>query len=408
MDAKTSTSVLKKYEVLLMVGGLLVLSLLFYDIRDALTPIVLFALFVLFIAPLRQYPMIRYSMLVVGVAFVIWFVGDARDILTPFALSLILAYLFDPVIDWCERHRIPRWLSVLTIVLLVLAILVVLMFVLVPQVIEELGDLVRLSVTYSKEFSKWVESEGIVFLEKYVQIDENKISDFALNKLPSRIQQIFQTFFKSAISVTTAVSTAMGQLLNLVLVPFLFFYLLRDFDSIKRWIRDLMSKRQSQWVTDYFHRVDAVLSGFFRGQLIVCLIVGTVTTLGLWIFGIRYALILGIMAGLLNIIPYVGLAITLFFGILVGLFSPSPMLSVIKIVAVIEAVQILEGSFLSPRIVGDRVGLHPVWVIFAILFFSHFWGVLGIVIAVPTAAVIRMLISDALTLYRQRLDKATQ
>jgi predicted PurR-regulated permease PerM len=406
MDAKTSA--LKKYEVLLAVGGLLVLSLLLYDIRDALTPIVLLALFMLFVAPLRQYPMIRYTMLVVGVAFMIWFVGDARDILTPFALSLILAYLFDPVIDWCERHRIPRWLSVLMIVLLVLAILVVLMFVLVPQVIEELGDLVRLSVKYSKEFSKWVESEGIVFLQKYVQIDQNKISDFALNKLPSRIQQIFQTFFKSAVSVTTAVSTAMGQLLNLVLVPFLFFYLLRDFDSIKRWIRELMPKRRSQWASDFFHRVDAVLSGFFRGQLIVCLIVGTLTTLGLWIFGIRYALILGIMAGLLNIVPYVGLAITLFFGILVGLFSPSPLLSVIKIVAVIEGIQILEGSFLSPRIVGDRVGLHPAWVIFAILIFSHVWGLLGIVVAVPTAAVIRMLLSDALTLYRQRLDKATE
>lgn len=109
------------------------------------------------------------------------------------------------------------------------------------------------------------------------------------------------------------------------------------------------------------------------------------------------------MAGILNLIPYIGLAITLVFGLLVGVFSPSPLLTCLKIVAVIETVQILEGSLLSPRIVGERVGLHPAWVMFAILIFAQFWGFIGLLVAVPLAATIRIFVSAWLSAYRKRI-----
>ena len=154
------------------------------------------------------------------------------------------------------------------------------------------------------------------------------------------------------------------------------------------------------WLSaENINNVDEILSGYIRGQLMVCLAVAVLTGTALSILGIPYALILGIVAGVLNLVPYIGLAITLGIGLLVGIFSPSPLITCIKIVVVIEAVQILEGAVLSPRIVGEKVGLHPVWVMLSILVFSHFWGFVGLLVAVPFAAVIKLFISMLIDKY---------
>ena len=394
----------QKLEPLLVGGALLLLALLLYNLREALTPPVLIFLIVMLLAPLRD---LRAAALILGLgiaAFAFWFVQVTRHILTPFIISITLAYLFDPLVEAMQRRRFPRWLSVLLIEIFVLIALTLLLILLVPQIIREFRDLVAISVDYSNRVADWFEGDGVEMLSR-INIDSDRVQEFLLNELPGRLQTIVQTFFKSAVNITNAISAAIGQMLNFILVPFLFFYLLMDFNKIKTWTRSLLADRG---IARSLIQVDRVISGFFRGQLIVCLIVATMTSLGLWIMGIRYSLLLGLMAGALNIIPYIGLLITLLFGLIVGLFSPSPFLTCIKIVAVIEIVQVLEGSLLSPKIVGDRVGLHPVWVIFAILIFSHFFGLVGLFVAVPTAAVVRIFISDRLNLYRAKRVETQQ
>jgi len=195
------------------------------------------------------------------------------------------------------------------------------------------------------------------------------------------------------------VSAAFGQLLNLVLVPFLFFYILKDIDRIKSALRRLLVTRDGWLSLENIGRIDNILSGYIRGQLMVCLVVAVLTGTALSVLGIPYALILGLVAGVLNLVPYIGLAITLVLGLLVGIFSPSPLITCIKIVVVIEAVQILEGAVLSPRIVGEKVGLHPVWVMLSILIFSHFWGFVGLLIAVPFAAIIKLFVTMLIDKY---------
>ncbi|MBD3377414.1 AI-2E family transporter [candidate division KSB1 bacterium] len=390
-----------KADLLLIIGATFALGLLFLSIRSSLTPILTFTVVMMFLWPLRTFRYVQVVMGITGFVFLIWLVAETRDILLPFAISFALAYLFDPVVDWMEKFKIPRWTSVLLIVFVVLALLTLLLIFLVPRLVEEMSDLVNTSLTYSKKFTTWLESEGIALLTRYLNLDTEKLYDFALKELPNRVQQLFQALFKGTVSVTSGISTALGQLLNLVLIPFLFFYILKDFNKITCWIKSNLPRESGWKLSERLDQIHMIINGFFRGQLMVCFIVGVLTILGLSLFNIKYAVLLGIMAGVLNIIPYVGLAITLTFGIIVGLFSPSPLLSVIKIIAVIEAIQILEGSFLSPRIVGDKVGLHPAWVIFAILIFSHFWGLFGLIIAVPTAASLKIFISAALENYRQ-------
>jgi len=398
----TTDGRLERYDVLLIVGATVLLITLLYSLREVLSPPVVSLLVILFLLPLRSHRIKSFLVFLTVTVFMLWFISHASAILMPFILSLVLAYLFDPVVDKLMRLRIPRTFAVIIIVLFVVSLLALGLIFLIPQIIRELRELIDLSKVYSNKLADWVQNYGLAFLEQFFS-DTEKFEEIALKELPIRLQQIFQAFFKGALNLTSAVSAALGQLLNFILVPFLFFYLLKDFNRIKSWVKDLLPLDQGWVFEKYIKKIDTILSGYFRGQLIVCLVVAMITTLGLLIFGIKYSLLLGIMAGVLNIIPYIGLAITLVFGLLVGIFSPSPLLTCVKIVAVIETVQILEGSLLSPRIVGGRVGLHPAWVMFAVLIFAHFWGFLGLLIAVPLAATIRIFVSVWLSAYRKRI-----
>ena len=385
----------QKFEYVLIFGALLLFSLFIFFLKETLTPLLLFFSVIFLLYPLRKYPFVKHFMLVVFLVFLIWFLKDASQIITPFIISFALAYLFDPLVAKLETWKIKRWISVLAIVLFVLAILVVLSIVLVPIIVNELTDLIKMSISYSNNAADWLGLKSGELLT-LVKIDNNKIQEFLITELPSKIQSLLETVFKGALNITSALSTAIGQLLNLVLIPFLFFYLLKDFDKIKKWFTNLLRSDNKYNFKSYADKIDEIISGFFRGQLTVCLIVAILTGLGLAVFNVKYALIIGITAGVLNIIPYVGLFITLVFSILITLFSPDPVLSVIKVVVIIEIVQILEGSFLSPKIVGDRVGLHPAWVMFSILILSHLFGFLGLLLAVPIAATIKIFVVEAM------------
>jgi predicted PurR-regulated permease PerM len=393
---------LQKYEMLLFAGALLMLAALLYTLLDILNPLYLTLILIALLLPLRGHKLVRHFMILVVCVFFLWFVEETRRILTPFVLSFALAYLFDPLVTRLERWRIPRWISVFTIVILVILGFVALLIIFIPQIIREINDLISRSVEYRNTIANWIETHGMALLSR-LNMDSEKVQDYAIEVLPDRIQSFLQTLFKGAITISSAVSAAVGQILNLILVPFLFFYLLKDFSKIKRWVRRMMPLDTGWVFEDYIVRIDRIISGFFRGQLIVCLVVGILTTVGLLILGVNYPLLLGVLAGVLNIIPYIGLAITLVFGVVIGLFSPSPLWTVLKIVLVIEVIQIFEGSLLSPRIVGDRVGLHPAWVICAILIFSHFWGLFGLIIAVPFAATLKIFLSIGMQHYRKKV-----
>lgn len=388
----------ERLDTLLIIGAALLLAVLLYSFREVLSPPITGAVLIMFLLPLPSHPIKRSLILLTVCLFAVWFTLKTAVILMPFIVSLALAYLFDPVVDRMERFRLPRTLGVLIIVLLVIGLFTLASIFLVPQIVRELKELIDQSIVYSNKLADWVQQDGLAFLQRF-GADNEKLKEIATNELPARLQQVLVAFFKGALNVTSAVSAAFGQLLNLVLVPFLFFYLLKDIDRLKNWFGGLFVSRDG-WLSEAnLTKIDDVLSGYIRGQLIVCLVVGAVTSVALSVLGIRYALILGIVAGVLNLVPYIGLAITLVLGLLVGIFSPSPLLTCIKIVVVIEAVQIIEGAVLSPRIVGERVGLHPALVMFAILIFSHFWGIVGLLVAVPFAAIIKVFASAGYNRY---------
>lgn len=384
---------------ILIIGALVALILYFYSLHTVLTPLLAFLILFLMLWPIRKEAIVKYILLISLLIFLIWFVGETQHILFPFGVAFILAYLFDPVVAKLEKKGWPRWISSLIMVILVLGIFAVLMIFFIPAVIQQFRDLVDLSVRYSKRLTTWVEEGGLRPLTQYLQIDADRIREFIMNDLPGQLQGLFENFFKTASDLASALSRVIGQIFILVLVPFLFFYTLKDYDKVKKWIDDVFISTADDFQKKIFKNIGEIINGFFRGQLIVCVIVGAITTTVLLILGVRQALLLGIIAGVLNIVPHFGLIITLFIGVFIGLLSPAPLLTTIKIIAAIEIAQILDGTYLSPNIVGHRVGLHPVWVILSLLIFSYFWGALGFIIAVPVAAILRVFISAMLAKY---------
>ncbi len=391
----------------LVVGfALVVLAALLFSLRDRLSPVLLALALVLVLYPYRRFAAVRVTLGVVVLLLVLEFLRSASSVLMPFVLSVAFAYLFDPLVDAFEARRVPRTVVILGIDLVVLGGIVFSLIVLIPKLAAEVAQVFQQIIQQAPAVQRWFQEDLTAYLSRY-GFDVSRLTEGVLAGLPDKLQELLQAFLSGLLSASSSLSSVLGQFLNLVLVPFITFYLLRDWDKLRHDVKVLFIPVDKQAAaSSLWHRVDDILSGFVRGQLTVCVLVGALTAGALLLLGIRYWLALGILAGALNIVPYVGLAVTLLVAVLVGLFSPNPGWTVLKIVLAIEAVQVLESTVLTPRIVGNRVGLHPAWVILAVLVFANYLGVLGLFLAVPITAVTKELLLDALRKKRRQEAEA--
>ena len=350
------------FEILFIVSLVILLGMFFFSMRVALIPPLLVIIILAFLAPLHKNPLAKRLMILVAVVFAFWFIRDTLDILTPFAIAFALAYLFDPLVTKLERKKVPRLLSVSVIVFLSVGSFVLLLILSIPRMISELGNLVSFSLEIPPRVVDWINSDGAAIFGKTKE-DIAKIQEILNREVPHRLASFSDYIIQKVIQTTKNLPKLLPKALYLVLTPFLFFYVLKDFHKVRRWILELLPIETSWVVREYVEKVDSIIAGFFRGQFIVCTLVGILTTTLLLLFRVEYALLIGIMAGALNIVPYVGLAITLFIGLITGIASPHPLMTCLKIILAVESVRVIESSVLAPRIVGNRVGLHPVWVI---------------------------------------------
>lgn len=185
-----------------------------------------------------------------------------------------------------------------------------------------------------------------------------------------------------------------------VLTPVLTFYLLRDWDLITHTLGDLLPRSRRDGIVSFATDFDRLLSRYLRGQATVAVAIGVITGIGLWIVQFPYAAMLGLVVAVFSVVPYLGLILSLVPALFIALVSGSVGLSLIKVLAVYSIAQILEGTLISPRIVGDSVGLHPVWVVLALAMGGFFFGFVGLLIGVPVAAGVKLLIERGLAQYR--------
>lgn len=316
-----------------------------------------------------------------------------RGVLVPFAAGMAIAYFLDPLVDRCERIGLSRTVGTLLVLLGFFLAGTGVLLLLVPLIQAQ-------AVQLAETLPRYIERLSII-AEPVIGMVEAWIGDGGGQEL--NLPAIAAQGGKWAITVVGQVlsgGAAIANLLSLlVITPIVAFYLLRDWDNIVATVDDWLPRAQAETIREQARIIDQTLSSFLRGQGSVCLILGGFYAVGLSLTGLDFGIIIGLFAGLISFVPFVG---TIFGGLLsVGLAAMQfDSVTPIAIVAgVFVAGQVIEGNFLTPNLVGEAVGLHPVWVMFALLAGGSLFGFLGVLIAVPVAAVIGVLTRFALSRY---------
>lgn len=333
-----------------------------------------------------------------GVALV--FLYLARRVMTPFFIAFALAYLLDPLVDKMEQWKLSRTLAVVLLLSLFFMMMLAGTAILVPLFRVQIEQLAANLPNYLKTLQDW----GRPLIESIAWIEPDKIQAVAqeelkkMGELPMKILGNLTEFVWSSLS---SLFNAILVAVNLFIIPVAMFYLLRDFDSINKKIVNMVPLRLREQFVDIFKEIDRVLSRFIRGQLMVATLMAGLYSAGLFACGTPMSLFVGILAGYANLVPYLGLV----FG-----FVPAAVLTylqfqewgpVLGVVAVFGVVQMLESMVITPRVVGDQVGLHPVAIMLAVLVGAELFGLLGVFLAVPVAAVINVLMRRGVGWYKK-------
>lgn len=318
-------------------------------------------------------------------------------ILSPFLISALLAYLFDPFVDRIETRCRNRTLSVAIIFLLFILLVILSIFILIPLI----GDQFELLKSKLPAILTWFYGTALPWLEK--------TSGYRFATLQAHFQDILLSvwnytdeYIKGALSQLSRSGLAVFALLgNLALIPVVTFYLLRDWDELLLNIRKILPLNIETSVLRIVGDCDDVLSAFLRGQLMVMLLLGTTYAFGLWLVGLDFAILVGLLSGLASIVPYLGFIVGFITATLIAFFQFGDVWHLALVLGVFSIGQMLESMVFTPILVGDRIGLHPVAVIFAILAGGQLFGFVGMLLALPLAAIIKVLIS---TLHQRYLQ----
>lgn len=323
----------------------------------------------------------------------------AGTVLMQLFIALALAYLLNPLVSRLERLGLPRLLSVFVVFGLSLIALLGSMALLVLALKAEFAT-VQLNIPdYAKRLYELVPAE----LKQQLQIDTPERLANQLNQLSLQFRGMALDLAKPVLAwLQKALSSTVELLLNLLgylIIPIYLFYLLADMPLLVAWLKELPPLRFREQLRLLFHEFDTVLAGFVRGQLLVCAILAVLYSLGLWLIGIDLALVIGTLSGAAFIIPYVGTILGIVLSMVMALLKFHDLLHPLLCLGWFCLVQALEGTVITPKVVGDTVGLHPLIAIVALLIGGQLWGIGGMLLAIPLAAVLKVLAGRLLEYY---------
>ncbi len=325
----------------------------------------------------------------------------------PFAVAGVLAYALNPVVDRVDawfKGRMPRWLAVLLVEVMFLLMVVGVFMLVVPLFIKQAPEFMRQLPALFMKAKTWVE----VTLARYgfkvhLDIDLHTIGEWIIAQFQSADAVAKGREAASSVlsSLVIGGNAALSLLGNLTLIPLALYYLLLDWDRFIGKLYALVPLRSRELVGGFFKEADAVLGQYLRGQLLVMGIMALFYSIGLMLFGLDLAWPIGIFTGLAMFVPYVGFAIGLVMALVVGIMQLGLAKASVMVLVIYGAGQMLESFFLTPRLVGERIGLHPLAVIFALLAFGQLFGFVGVLLALPTSAVLLVAIRRLRTSYFQ-------
>lgn len=333
----------------------------------------------------------NWPWMLIGVVLLV-FTWLLAPILTPFVVGAGLAYIGDPLVDRLEKLRLSRTLGVSLVFFVIFAVLVLVVLLVVPMLQGQLTMLIH----NIPDWLTWVQDKALprlgIKLPRGVQLDAEGVKTL-ITRNWSSASDILPAIWERASQSTGAIVTTVA---NLLLIPIVTFYLLRDWDLLVAWVRNTIPPRWRPTADKLAHETDDVLSAFFRGQLTVMAALTVYYWIALWLVGLNLALIVGLIIGLVSFVPYLGAVIGIVTAVIAMVVQTQELTPFIWLGVVFAVGQFLESNVFSPWLIGDRIGLHPVAVIFAVMAGGQLFGFIGVLLALPVAAVLAVMMRHTL------------
>jgi predicted PurR-regulated permease PerM len=326
----------------------------------------------------------------IAIALVGWLLYLLAPVLTPFVAAALLAYIGDPLADRLQKFRLPRTLAVAAVFLLTFLMLALLVLLVGPLIRTQVGALLAALPEIVLQFEQvWLPN-----IAELLNLDIGE--DVGIGAFVERYGDMAGSWgTKVLFSVTQSGGAVAAAVLSLFLVPIITFYLLRDWDSILAHLGALIPGEQRDTVVALAKETDEVLGAFLRGQLLVMLALSVIYSVGLGLVGLKFAIAIGVVSGLVSFVPYLGFVFGIVLASMTVVLEPEPLWRLVGVVATFSIAQFIEGSLLTPKLVGDRIGLHPVLIIFAVAAGGQLFGFFGILLALPAAAVLSVIVRFA-------------
>ncbi|MDH5260577.1 MAG: AI-2E family transporter [Gammaproteobacteria bacterium] len=319
-----------------------------------------------------------------------WLMYLLAPVLTPFIAAGLLAYIGDPLADRLQKLRMSRTVAVVLVFLLTFLSLAMLILLMGPLIKTQISALFQAL----PEIARQVEQVWLPKVLEWLNIDAGENVGFGAF-LASYSDMFSSWSGKFLVGVGKSGGAVVAAVLSLFLVPIITFYMLRDWDAFTKHMAALLPERQRETVSMLARETDEVLGAFLRGQILVMMALAVIYSVGLALVGLKFAIAIGVVAGLVSFVPYLGFVFGIGLAGLTVALEPNPLWNLAGVVATFTIAQVIEGSVLTPKLVGDRIGLHPVLVIFAIAAGGQLFGFFGVLLALPAAAVLSVLIRYA-------------
>ena len=394
--------------IVLLAPALVLLAALLWQERAILSPLVLYPLLAAVLWPYRWHGAVTRLLIATGTLTAIWFLWTHGAVLAPFLLALAIAYFLAPAVNALERRRVPRALAILMLLLPFLFVLVLALMLLIPAVERQVTSLVEQLPELARRIADWLlrlrtrflASSGGLLTDAQAERLRNLQPSDLVGMVNAQWQDVARRIWSTALGFARGVGVVLGVLGYVVVTPVVTYYLLKSWRGFTVKAAELIPPARRELVFGFLREYDELLGRYVRGQLVEATLVGFLTGGALWLLGFPGALLVGVIAALGNLVPYIGLPLSIIPGLAFALVSGDILSNLLKLFVVFGVVQFIDGSITGPRIVGRSVGLNPVWVMIALVLFGSLLGFVGLLVAVPLAVLVKMLVSRGLARYR--------